>query len=129
LRKTVQRLACDSSITRVILGSDSVVIDVGRAKRVVSGPTRRALNARDGHCQWPQCDRPPSWSAAHHFVHWGRDGRTDLSNMILLCHRHHWRAHEGGWQLVRTDDGRLLTIPPPWLAHLSARAPGTTAAA
>jgi Domain of unknown function (DUF222)/HNH endonuclease len=127
--KTVQRLACDSTITRVVLGSDSVVIDVGRAKRVVSGPTRRALNARDGHCQWPGCDRPPSWSAAHHVVHWARDGSTDLSNLILLCHRHHWCAHEGGWQLVRTDDGRLLTIPPPWLAHLGARVPDTTAAA
>jgi hypothetical protein len=22
-------------------------------------------------------------------------------------------VHEGGWQIVRTDDGRLLTIPPP----------------
>ncbi len=21
-------------------------------------------------------------------------------------------VHEGGWQIVRTDDGRMLTIPP-----------------
>ncbi len=119
--KTVQRLACDSTITRVVLGSDSLVIDVGRAKRVVSGSRRRALNTRDGHCQWPECDRPPSWSAAHHVVHWTRGGSTNLDNLILLCHRHHWMAHEGGWQLVRTDEGRLLTIPPPWRSYLAAR--------
>ncbi len=23
----------------------------------------------------------------------------------FVCHRHHWMAHEGGWQIVRSDDG------------------------
>ena len=58
--KTIERLACDSSITRVLLNSESLVIDVGRSKRVVSEPGRRALAARDGHCRWPGCDRPAS---------------------------------------------------------------------
>lgn len=110
--KIVERLACDSNITRVLLDSESAVIDVGRAKRVVSGPARRALNARDGCCRWPGCDRPPSLSAAHHVVHWIHGGSTDLDNLILLCHRHHWMVHEGKWQLVRADDGRMLAIPP-----------------
>jgi len=110
--KIVERLACDGNITRVLLDSESAVIDVGRAKRVVSGPARRALNARDGSCRWPGCDRPPSLSAAHHVVHWVHGGSTDLSNLILLCHRHHWMVHEGKWQLVRSDDGRMLAIPP-----------------
>ena len=35
---TVQRLACDSTITRVVLGSQSVVIDVGRASGSSPGP-------------------------------------------------------------------------------------------
>jgi len=110
--KTVERLACDSSITRVLLDSESTVIDVGRSKRVVSEPGRRALKARDGSCRWPGCDRPASWTAAHHVVHWIHGGTTDLNNLILLCHRHHWMVHEGGWQLVRSDNGQLLTIPP-----------------
>ena len=109
---TVERLACDSSIARVLLDSESTVIDVGRSKRVVSEPARRALRARDGSCRWPRCDRPASWSAAHHVVHWIHGGTTDLDNLILLCHRHHWMVHEGKWQLVRGDDGRMLTIPP-----------------
>jgi hypothetical protein len=109
---TMERLACDSGIARVLLDSESTVIDVGRSKRVVSEPARRALTARDGHCRWPGCDRPASWSAAHHVVHWIHGGTTDLDNLILLCHRHHRMVHEGGWQIVRGDDGRMLTIPP-----------------
>ena len=118
---TVQRLACDGTITRVVLAPESVVIDVGRARRVVAGAMRRALNARDGHCKWPRCDRPASWSHAHHVVHWTNGGETDLANMILLCHRHHWMAHEGGWQLVRTAEGEVLAVPPrpPGLARVA----------
>jgi len=121
--KAVERLACDSSVTRILLGSDSTVIDVGRAKRTVSGPARRALEARDGHCRWPGCDRHAKRSAAHHLVHWIHGGSTDLSNLILLCHRHHWMVHEGGWQLVRSDDGRMLTIPPATEFQRLARGP------
>jgi hypothetical protein len=110
--ETVQRLACDGTITRVVLGPESVVIDVGRARRVVAGAARRALASRDGHCRWPHCDRPASWSDAHHVIHWSKGGETDLSNMVLLCHRHHWMAHEGGWQLVQTSEGEVLTVPP-----------------
>jgi hypothetical protein len=121
--KTVERFACDSAITRVLLGSESTVIDVGRSKRTVSGPARRALNARDGHCRWPGCDRPAKWSAAHHVVHWIHGGSTDLSNLILLCHRHHWMVHEGHWQIVSSDDGRMLTIPPTTTFGQFARGP------
>ena len=110
--KAVERLACDSSISRVLLDSDSMVIDVGRSKRVVSEPTRRALVARDGSCRWPACDRPASWSAAHHVVHWIHGGATDLDNLVLLCHRHHRMVHEGNWQIVRGDLGGILVIPP-----------------
>ena len=121
--KTIERLACDSSIARVLLNSESLVIDVGRSKRVVSEPGRRALAARDGHCRWTGCDRPPSRSAAHHVVHWIHGGTSDLDNLILLCHRHHRMVHEGGWQIVRADDGRILTIPPTIAFGPSSRGP------
>ena len=110
--KAVERLACDCSVTRILLGSDSLVIDVGRAKRVISGAQRKALNARDQHCVWPGCERPASWTSGHHLQHWIHGGTSDLPNLALLCYRHHWMVHEGGWQLVRTDTGQFLTIPP-----------------
>jgi hypothetical protein len=111
--KTVERLACDCSVTRVLLGAESLVIDVGRSLRVVSGSRRRALNARDGCCRWPGCDRPAKWAVAHHVVHWIKGGTTDLDNLVLLCHRHHWKVHEGGWQLIKLEDGSLRTVAPP----------------
>ena len=110
--KTVERLACDCSITRVLLGSDSMVIDVGRAKRTISGPARKALNVRDRGCTWPGCERPASWCDGHHLEHWAHGGTNDPPNLTLLCGRHHWMVHEGNWQIVRGDDGRMLTIPP-----------------
>ena len=109
--KAVERLACDCSVTRILLGSDSTVIDVGRARRVISGPQRKALEVRDRGCVWPGCDRPASWTSGHHLVHWIRNGPTDLPNLTLLCYRHHWMVHEGDWQIVRTDDD-VITIPP-----------------
>ena len=109
--KAVERLACDCSVTRILLGSDSMVIDVGRARRVISGSQRKALNVRDRGCVWPGCDRPASWTSGHHLAHWIRGGPSDLPNLCLLCYRHHWMVHEGDWQIVKTDDG-YLTIPP-----------------
>jgi len=109
--RTVERWACDCSITRVLM-KDSVVIDVGRAERVIKGPRRRALIARDQHCQWTDCERPASWCDGHHFVHWTRGGSTDIDNQILLCGRHHWKVHEGGWQLIKTEGGRVVPVAP-----------------
>src|SRR6266576_2864367 len=110
--KAVERLACDCSVTRILLDSDSMVIDVGRAKRTISGPARKALNVRDRCCTWPGCDRPASWTSRHHLVHWIYGGTNEPDNLTLLCYRHHWMVHEGGWQILRGDDGRLVTIPP-----------------
>lgn len=122
--KAVERLACDCNVTRILLGADSAVIDVGRSKRVISPSQRRALNARDKGCRFPGCDRPATWTSGHHVVHWIRGGGTDLENLVLLCYRHHWTVHEGKWQLVKTDDGHLLAIPPRFELFAAARSPG-----
>jgi hypothetical protein len=121
--KTVERLACDCSITRILLDSDSVVIDVGRAKRTISGPARKALNVRDKHCVWTGCERPASWTEGHHLVHWIHGGTNEPSNLALLCYRHHWMVHEGNWQIIRGDDGRIVTIPPTVTFGPSSRGP------
>src|ERR1700694_4821501 len=121
--KTVERLACDASITRIVLGSESTVIDVGRAKRTISGPARKALNVRDRGCTWPGCERPASWTSGHHLKHWLHGGDNQPPNLTLLCFRHHWMVHEGNWQIVRGDDGRMLTIPPTMTFGPPARGP------
>jgi hypothetical protein len=127
--KAIERLACDCNVTRLLLNADSCVIDVGRSRRTISGPTRKALKARDKGCGWPGCDRPATWTSGHHIVFWTRGGPTDLPNLVLLCYRHHWMVHEGAWQLVRADDGRMLAIPPRMDGPLPrTRGPGEEAA-
>ena len=108
--RTLERIACDCTISRVLL-ADSMVIDVGRATRVVSGPARRALGARDRGCRFPGCDRAVSWSSPYHVVAWTRNGETRLNNLVLLCYFHHRLVHEGGWQVV--SSGREVRFVPP----------------
>ena len=119
--KTVERLACDCTMSRVLM-ADSVVVDVGRATRIISPATRRALQVRDRGCRWPGCDRPVGWSTPHHIEFWSRGGSTDLDNLVLLCHFHHRLVHEGGWQVVRVGD-EIHVIPPEWLRTVYTRGP------
>jgi len=126
---TAQRLACDSGVTRVLLDAKSVPIDVSRERRLPGPSTRRALAVRDRGCTWPGCDRTVRWTSAHHIVHWAHGGKTDLQNLVLLCHRHHWMVHEGGWQLARAPDGRVLKVPSLPDRAPSARAPDQPAVA
>src|SRR5206468_8421665 len=108
--KTVQRLACDGTLAR-ILKADSVVVDVGRATRAVSPAQWRALKARHRTCAAPGCDRPISWTSPHHVEFWGRGGKSDLHNLLPLCYFHHRLVHEGAWQVIRAGEG-MRFIPP-----------------
>src|SRR4029078_4549004 len=110
-RWTVERLACDCSLGRVLMKSQSEVRDLGRHARVVTKAQRRALVHRDRHCAFPGCCRPPRRCDAHHIVTWLEGGATDLDNLVLLCRRHHVLVHEGGWQTRTASrrDGRRDT--------------------
>src|SRR2546428_732119 len=108
---SVQRMACDCSVTRVLLSQESMTIDVGRSKRVISNSLRKVLKIRDGHCRLPGCERPASWCDGHHLVHWIHGGETNLGNLVLLCRRHHRMVHEGGWQLIKTDQEIVVIAP------------------
>ncbi|MEO8744320.1 MAG: DUF222 domain-containing protein, partial [Candidatus Dormibacter sp.] len=119
---TLERIACDCTMTRVLL-ADSVVTDVGRATRTVSAPTRRALQARDRGCRWPGCGRDVGWTNAHHVEFWARGGSTKLTNLLLLCYFHHRLVHEGGWQVLKI--GREFRfVPPDRVVMRRARGPG-----
>src|SRR5216684_875346 len=63
--KTVQRLACDGTLSRV-LKAESLVIDVGRATRAISPAQHRALKSTHRGCGGPGCDRPINWTTPHH---------------------------------------------------------------
>ena len=100
--ETIRRIACDAMIIPVVLGADSEVLDVGRAKRLFTPAMLRALWLRDGGCTIPGCTAPPFWADAHHLIHWVDGGHTSLLNGALLCGRHHTIAHQRGWTATAT---------------------------
>jgi hypothetical protein len=113
--ETVRRLACDAQVSRVITSGRSEPLDVGRTVRVVPPSLRRALSVRDRGCAFPTCDRPVSWCDAHHVRHWADGGQTQLSNLVLLCRRHHRMTHAGfrvhmveGRPVFRRPDGSVI---------------------
>ncbi|KQS59821.1 endonuclease [Geodermatophilus sp. Leaf369] len=89
-------VACDSAVTRIVMGPDGLPLDVGRTKRVVPPHIRKAVEARDGHCVFAGCHAPTHWCDVHHLLEWLRDqGDTSLDNSALLCERHHTKVHHG----------------------------------
>ncbi len=109
--ETVERLACTGSALEVTT-REGQPIDVGREQRLYSRRQRIALAARDGGCRWPGCDRPPSWTEAHHIRHWARDGgRTDVADGILLCRHHHLLLHNNHWEIERGGADYWLISP------------------
>ncbi|MFD0820970.1 HNH endonuclease signature motif containing protein, partial [Micromonospora zhanjiangensis] len=110
-----RRLACDAGIVPAVLAGAGQVLDLGRQRRLFSGPLRRALVLRDGGCAFPGCDRPPRWTDGHHIVHWADGGETSLANAVLLCRYHHRVVHRGEWQVRLGADGLPEFLPPAWL--------------
>ncbi|MDQ6637686.1 MAG: HNH endonuclease [Candidatus Dormibacteraeota bacterium] len=103
-RETVRRYGCDALLTVERKGERTIVKE-GHACRVVTPSLRRALKRRDGGCRFPDCDRPPEWTDAHHVLHWADGGHTKLENLLLLCRRHHRRVLEEGWRVSRAEGG------------------------
>ena len=103
------------------------LLDLGRTSRGTTPALRRAIDLRDRHCVAPGCRIPAKWCHVHHLIPWHLGGRTDLTNLVLLCPAHHRFLHRHGWTLTRDPDGTLHYQPPhPLTPH--GRAPPPTAA-
>jgi Domain of unknown function (DUF222)/HNH endonuclease len=102
---TARRLACDAS--RVVMRHDRAgrLVEVAARTRTIPLTLRRALLHRDGGCRFPGCGLP--FGQGHHIRHWAQGGPTKLSNLTLLCRRHHRAVHEEGYQVERLPDGEL----------------------
>jgi hypothetical protein len=102
---TSQRLACDAS--RVVMTHDERghAQEVGARTRTIPPALRRALQHRDHGCRFPACG--VRITQGHHLVHWANGGPTTLSNLALLCRRHHRTVHEDGYQVTRLPNGDL----------------------
>ena len=118
---TIRRVCCDAQVIPAVLGSHSEVLDVGRSQRLVTASIWKALVARDLHCRFPHCSRPPLMCHAHHIEHWVEGGATSLGNMILLCGHHHRVIHAGPWIIQREGPAEFVFEPPPRTDRPAAR--------
>jgi Domain of unknown function (DUF222) len=117
--ETAQRHACDASVSW-LLGQAELESETSHAHQRIPAPTRRALVARDRGCVVNHCNRPPAWCDGHHVVWWTRGGNTALSNLALVCGRHHRLLHEEGWTLERKES-RWVARPPSHRVAANAR--------
>jgi HNH endonuclease len=81
------------------------IVEVGARTRTIPPAIRRALHHRDHGCRFPGCGVP--FGQGHHIRHWAHGGPTTLSNLAMLCRRHHRAVHEEGYQVERQPDGEL----------------------
>jgi hypothetical protein len=103
-----RRLACDAAVTAIVTDGGEVLAQ-GRARRYATRAQRRALLVRDGGCARPGCEETRIERLhAHHLRHWLYGGRTDVSNMVLLCDVDHGLVHDE--ELVLSRRGRELVV-------------------
>ncbi|MCW2617849.1 MAG: endonuclease [Modestobacter sp.] len=103
-----RRLACDAAVTAIVTDGGQVLAE-GRARRYATRAQRRALLVRDGGCARPGCEETRIERLhAHHLRHWLYGGRTDVSNMVLLCDVDHGLAHDE--ELIMSRRGRELVV-------------------
>ncbi|QCV87486.1 DUF222 domain-containing protein [Acidipropionibacterium jensenii] len=86
---SLRRLCCEAQILPAVLGGGSQVLDVGRARRLVTPGIRRALEIRDRGCIYPGCTVSAQACQAHHVRPWWDGGPTALTNLVLVCRHHH----------------------------------------
>lgn len=99
----LRQLCCDADLIPTVLGSESEILDVGRAERLVAPSMRRSLALRDQGCAFPKCDVEAYRCEAHHIQPWWDGGPTALNNLVLLCKHHHGVV----------EPPRFWTGPPP----------------
>ena len=106
-----RRLACDATVTAVLTDGPEVLAQ-GRVRRYATRAQRRALLLRDGGCARPGCaETRIERLHAHHLQHWLHGGRTDVSNMVLLCDVDHGLVHDRDLAVGRRS-GRLVVTTP-----------------
>jgi len=114
----LRRLCCDAHVLPAVLGGASEILDVGRARRLVTPALRTVLILRDGGCAFPGCNARHSVCDAHHIVPWWAGGATALGNLVLLCHHHHALIEPAKyctrdqWTIRLGHDGLPEVIPP-----------------
>lgn len=102
--ETAQRLACDARVQAVVQERSGNLLHVAPITRTPPAWMVRQVRYRDRGCRFPGCGTK-AFTQAHHIRWWRHGGRTELSNLVLICSFHHRLVHEHGWRVERDDAG------------------------
>ncbi len=108
---TVHKLSCDATVAVAVDDDVGHTMYEGRARRFPNEGQRREVMRRDRHCRFPGCDAE-TFINVHHVIPWKPTGRTDLSNLALLCIHHHALVHKKGWSMTGNANEELNIVGP-----------------
>jgi Domain of unknown function (DUF222)/HNH endonuclease len=108
-----RELAADAKWRRFITDPlTGNLLDYGRESYKPPQALVDFLMARDRTCRFPGCRQSAKRSDIDHAQAWDEGGRTDTSNLGVLCRRHHRLKTHGGWALKSFEDGSCEWISP-----------------
>jgi hypothetical protein len=76
-----------------------------------TAPQKAFVQARDRTCRAPGCTRPAQRCDIDHIVDWAQSHTTTITNLCVLCRRHHRAKHVGRYQVRRGFHGIDWTTP------------------
>lgn len=101
-------------VRRVVFDSAGVAVDMGRRRRLFTGPMREAVWLQGRGCLWHGCGAEAR--EQDHSVEWADHGHTRTDNAGPACRHHHkwkgrgfttWRDADGRWHILRPDGTEL----------------------
>lgn len=101
-------------VRRVVIGSDSVVLDMGRKQRLFTGARQTAVHLSHDHCYWLGCPVPSTRCQSDHLAEFNgpRRGRTEPSNGAPACGPHNRHKTTAGFTVTRDRRGRIHILRP-----------------
>lgn len=109
--RAARQMLCDSAMVATLFNGPGHVLDANDSAEQFNRAQRRAIAARDKHCVFPSCRRPPRFCDCHHLDHREHGGPTKVDNGCLLCRYHHRLIHQYGWKL-EVINGRWIATDP-----------------
>jgi len=103
----IGRALCDCTLTRAVIGTDGLPLDLGRDARLFTRAHWLALHASGQRtCAVAGCTMPLPYTELHHMSWWDRDGgSTTARNCAPECSFHHHEIHRLDIRVSRRVDG------------------------
>jgi len=104
------RALLTAQIRRVVLDTNSTIIDLGERRRLFTGNARIAASLLEQSCQHPGCEIPADRCEIDHNQSHADGGRTDQANAGPRCGPHNRHKYTQRWRTRRADNGRTYNI-------------------